>query len=184
MADQFEKRARQIGLEILGHDSIDAKAQEFSALMTTIRQKNPDLIYFGGTTQTKAGQLVKDMISAGMDKVKMMAPDGCYEKAMIDKTGAKFLVDRFYCTFGGLTPDRLLIGEVYAPVERLVAYYGHELSGAHLPCGSRTRRWTTSFRSSSRWAPAWIGRSRRTRSSMATSSASPSGRCSSTRDVT
>jgi alpha-glucosidase len=29
--------------------------------------------------------------------------------------------------------DRLLIGEIYLPVERLVAYYGTELSGAHLP---------------------------------------------------
>jgi len=29
--------------------------------------------------------------------------------------------------------DRLLIGEIYLPIERLVAYYGAELSGAHLP---------------------------------------------------
>ncbi|NVN88580.1 MAG: DUF3459 domain-containing protein [Rhodopseudomonas sp.] len=28
---------------------------------------------------------------------------------------------------------RLLIGEIYLPIERLVAYYGHDLSGAHLP---------------------------------------------------
>jgi len=30
-------------------------------------------------------------------------------------------------------PDRVLIGEIYLPVERLVAYYGRDLSGAHLP---------------------------------------------------
>jgi alpha-glucosidase len=29
--------------------------------------------------------------------------------------------------------DRVIIGEIYLPVERLVAYYGHDLSGAHLP---------------------------------------------------
>jgi alpha-glucosidase len=29
--------------------------------------------------------------------------------------------------------DRVLIGEIYLPVERLVAYYGQDLSGAHLP---------------------------------------------------
>ncbi|RKK03864.1 DUF3459 domain-containing protein [Pseudoroseomonas wenyumeiae] len=29
--------------------------------------------------------------------------------------------------------QRLLIGEIYLPVERLVTYYGHENSGAHLP---------------------------------------------------
>jgi alpha-glucosidase len=30
-------------------------------------------------------------------------------------------------------PDRVLIGEIYLPVERLVAYYGIEGSGVHLP---------------------------------------------------
>jgi len=30
-------------------------------------------------------------------------------------------------------PDRLLIGEIYLPVERLVAYYGRDLTGLHLP---------------------------------------------------
>ena len=29
--------------------------------------------------------------------------------------------------------DRLLIGEIYLPIERLVAYYGRNLDGAHLP---------------------------------------------------
>ena len=30
-------------------------------------------------------------------------------------------------------PDRLLIGEIYLPLDRLVAYYGEQLEGAHLP---------------------------------------------------
>lgn len=29
--------------------------------------------------------------------------------------------------------DRVLIGEIYLPIDRLVAYYGKDLSGAHLP---------------------------------------------------
>ena len=30
-------------------------------------------------------------------------------------------------------PERVLIGEIYLPVEKLAAYYGRDLSGAHLP---------------------------------------------------
>lgn len=30
-------------------------------------------------------------------------------------------------------PERVLIGEIYLPLNRLVAYYGEQLSGAHLP---------------------------------------------------
>ena len=34
---------------------------------------------------------------------------------------------------GGYGADRLLIGEAYLPIEQLVAYYGSDLSGLHLP---------------------------------------------------
>ena len=30
-------------------------------------------------------------------------------------------------------PDRVLIGEIYLPIEQLVTYYGRELKGANLP---------------------------------------------------
>ena len=30
-------------------------------------------------------------------------------------------------------PERVLIGEIYLPLERLVTYYGPDLSGVHLP---------------------------------------------------
>jgi alpha-glucosidase len=39
--------------------------------------------------------------------------------------GLREVVDEF--------PNRVLIGEIYLPVERLVTYYGKDLSGAHLP---------------------------------------------------
>ena len=39
--------------------------------------------------------------------------------------GLRAVIDEF--------PERVLIGEIYLPIERLVAYYGRGLSGAHLP---------------------------------------------------
>ncbi len=59
--------ARIWASKCLGRESIDDKAQEFKALMTTIKGLQPDLIYFGGTTQTKGGQIAKDMVAAGLD---------------------------------------------------------------------------------------------------------------------
>jgi alpha-glucosidase len=40
--------------------------------------------------------------------------------------------------------ERVLIGEIYLPIERLVAYYGHEGEGAHLPFNFHLllTRWT------------------------------------------
>jgi branched-chain amino acid transport system substrate-binding protein len=106
IADLFQARAEEIGLKVLGHEGIDAQAQEFKPLMTKIKAAGPQLIYFGGTTQTKAGQLVKDMLAVGLD-AKFMCPDGCYEDAFIDSAGADNLQDRALVTFGGLPPEKL-----------------------------------------------------------------------------
>lgn len=109
IADLFHARADELkdqGLIVLGHEGIDAQAQEFKPLMTKIKSVGPQLIYFGGTTQSKAGQLVKDMLAVGLD-AKFMCPDGCYEDAFIDSAGADNLKERALITFGGLPPDKL-----------------------------------------------------------------------------
>ena len=102
----FKSECSETHIKVLGHESIDTKAQEFKATMQKIKEKNPDLIYFGGTTQTKAGQLAKDMVAAGLS-CPMMAPDGCYEKAFIESAGADVLNDRCYITFGGMPPSEM-----------------------------------------------------------------------------
>src|SRR4028119_1881746 len=89
LADIFEASAKKQGIEILGNNGIDSKASDYKAVMNGIKDKAPDLIYFGGTTQTNAGQLIKDMRNVGMtaDKVKFMGPDGTFEQALIDAGG-------------------------------------------------------------------------------------------------
>jgi branched-chain amino acid transport system substrate-binding protein len=106
IADLFHARADELKLKVLGHEHIDAQAQEFKPLMDKIKSQGPDLIYFGGTTQTKAGQLVKDMLAVGLN-IKFMCPDGCFEDAFIDSAGAKNLEGRALITFGGLPAEKL-----------------------------------------------------------------------------
>jgi len=106
IADLFDERCREIGIDVLGHDSIDAKAQEFKSLMASIKAVGPDLVYFGGTTQSKGGQLAKDMASAGITAL-LMVPDGCREQVFIDSAGAANLEGRCFVTFGGLPPEKL-----------------------------------------------------------------------------
>jgi branched-chain amino acid transport system substrate-binding protein len=109
LADIFEASAKKQGIEILGNNGIDSKASDYKAVMNGIKDKAPDLIYFGGTTQTNAGQLIKDMRNVGMtaDKVKFMGPDGTFEQALIDAGGKD--AEGVYATFGGV-PARELKG--------------------------------------------------------------------------
>lgn len=106
LADEFQDRSSEIGIEVLGRESIDAKSQEFKTLMTKIKSLGPDLIYFGGTTQSKGGQLAKDMVGVGLD-AKFMGPDGCYEKVFITSAGESNVEGRAFITFGGFSPEYL-----------------------------------------------------------------------------
>jgi branched-chain amino acid transport system substrate-binding protein len=122
LADIVEQTAGDIGLTVLGHEGIDPKAQEYKSLMIKIKDKNPDFVYFGGTTQSNAGQLAKDMVAVGL-KAKLMVPDGCFEDAFITASGADNVNDRAFITFGGFPPDKLE-GQGAEFVKRYVAKYG------------------------------------------------------------
>ncbi len=125
LADIFETSAKENGLQVLGHEGIDAKASDYKALMTKIKALNPDLVYFGGITQNNAGQLVKDARNVGMtaDKVKFMGPDGTFEQALIDAAGKD--AEGFYATFGGV-PAKELTGAGKAWYESYKAKYKAE----------------------------------------------------------
>ncbi len=106
IADVFKRVCPKLGLEVVGYEGIDSKASNYRSLVTKIRSSGADLVYFGGTTQTNAGQIVKDLASGGA-KVTLMLPDGCREFALIESAG-KENIEGTYVTFGGMPPDLLL----------------------------------------------------------------------------
>ncbi|MBI4568083.1 MAG: branched-chain amino acid ABC transporter substrate-binding protein [Planctomycetes bacterium] len=122
IATLFKERCQEIDIEVLGHESIAANKQEFRSLMTKIKGTNPDLVYFGGTSQSKGGQVASDMVSVGLT-CKLMVPDGCREQAFIEAAGKENLEGRCYVTFGGLPPDQQK-GRGKAFVDRYVKKHG------------------------------------------------------------
>ncbi|HEY2759544.1 MAG TPA: branched-chain amino acid ABC transporter substrate-binding protein [Pirellulales bacterium] len=123
LADIFEKRAKALGLSIVGRDSLEPNTQEFRSKITQILSKEPDLVYFGGTTQTKGGQFCKELYDADF-KGKLMVPDGCMENAFIDAAGPKNANDHVYVTFGGVVPSKLT-GAGKEFVDKYKAKYGN-----------------------------------------------------------
>lgn len=130
LADAVKKHCQDpkmgFNIEVLGHTSIDPKAQTYETLMTKIKGLNPDAIYFGGTTQSNAGQMLKDMKNAGL-KAPVVGPDGCFESALIKAAGADTFEDvPFYATFGGLPTEGLIAagGKSKQYVESYAEKYG------------------------------------------------------------
>lgn len=106
VAEMFKRSASANGLEVVGFEGIDAKASNYRSLVVKIRQKNPELVYFGGTTQSNAGQIAKDIRSSGL-KVKLMVPDGCFENSFIESAGKENVEGSAFITFGGVPADQL-----------------------------------------------------------------------------
>jgi branched-chain amino acid transport system substrate-binding protein len=137
IANVFKATATKIGLEVVGSDSIDTKASNYRSLMTKIRGTNPDLVYFGGTTQSNGAQVLKDMRAAGL-KIPFMSPDGTFEKAFITSAGKDNVQPEaggVYITFGGLPSDKLTgkgaefvaaYKKRYGEMPEAYAVYGYE----------------------------------------------------------
>jgi branched-chain amino acid transport system substrate-binding protein len=123
-ADLFERRCNEIGVTVLGHEQISVKANDFKSIMNKIKALGPDLVYFGGTTQSKGGQIAKDMSEVNLD-CKMMVPEGCFEEAFITAAGAESVNGRCYVTFPGL-PAKEMTGTGKEFYERYKKKYNAE----------------------------------------------------------
>jgi branched-chain amino acid transport system substrate-binding protein len=102
----FRKGAEKRGIALRGFDKIDPKAANYRSLAVKVKQQQPDLVYFGGTTQSNAGQLVKDLRAAGVTS-RVMVPDGCFERAFIEAAGAAAVEGNTFITFGGVAAKEL-----------------------------------------------------------------------------
>src|SRR4051794_22332520 len=48
IASLFKDHCQEIGIEVLGQESIDEKATELKSTMTNIKSLAPDMVYYGG----------------------------------------------------------------------------------------------------------------------------------------
>jgi branched-chain amino acid transport system substrate-binding protein len=73
LADAYQGQAEKKGIKVLGRDRLDPKAADYTAVLTKIKQLNPDALYYGGVLQAgvklakQAHDIVPDMIKAGGD---------------------------------------------------------------------------------------------------------------------
>lgn len=107
IAGLFAKKCAEIGIRVLGHESIVTSQQNFKTLISSIKGKNPELVYFGGTTQSKGPQIALDMKGEGLT-CPLMVPDGCYEQKFIEGAGKEVFESlTCYATIGGFDPSEL-----------------------------------------------------------------------------
>lgn len=95
LADEF-KRNVESKTQIVAYEGIVQGENDYTAVLTKIKQLNPEIIYFGGI-YPEAGLLVKQMRDIGLDAI-FVSGDGVIDPEFI-KIGGK-ATEGSYMTFG------------------------------------------------------------------------------------
>ena len=74
VADEFIKGLKGAGVNIVGREFTNDKATDFTAILTTLKAKKPDVVFFGGMDAV-AGPMLRQMKQLGIS-AKFMGGDG------------------------------------------------------------------------------------------------------------
>jgi branched-chain amino acid transport system substrate-binding protein len=86
LADEFEKAAKAAGGEIVAREYTDDKKTDFTAILTSIKGKTPDLIFFGGM-DPQGGPMAQQMKRLGLS-AKLLGGDGLQNINFLKLAGA------------------------------------------------------------------------------------------------
>ena len=100
VAEVFKKTALAKGIQIVDEQYTTDKATDFMAILTAIKSKNPDGIFYGGM-DAQAGAMLRQMDQLNLSNVKFFGGDGiCTTEIIKIASGAKSL-DGVICAEGG-----------------------------------------------------------------------------------
>ncbi len=100
VAEVFKKTALSKGIQIVDEQYTTDKATDFMAILTAIKSKSPDGIFYGGM-DAQAGAMLRQMDQLNLSNVKFFGGDGiCTTEIIKIASGAKSL-EGVVCAEGG-----------------------------------------------------------------------------------
>lgn len=112
VAEVFAKTAKSKGMQVVDTQFTNDKATDFMAILTAIKAKGPDAIFYGGM-DPQAGPMLRQMEQLGMANVKYFGGDGiCTSEIIKLAAGAKTL-DNVICAEGGASLAKMPGGKAW-----------------------------------------------------------------------
>jgi len=109
LATEFEKTAKQLGLQVLSHDATNDKAVDFRSILTRIKGENPDAIMYGGMDAT-GGPFAKQAKQLGL-RAKVLAGDGACTDKLSELAGNA--TDNVVCSEVGMALEKMPGGKAF-----------------------------------------------------------------------
>ena len=106
VAEVFRETAKKKGVEIVDAQFTNDKATDFMAILTSIKGKNPDGVFFGGM-DAQAGPMLRQMEQLGMGNVKYFGGDGICTQEVIKLAGGAKTLNNMICAEGGASLQKM-----------------------------------------------------------------------------
>ena len=106
VAAVFKKTAAEKGITIVDEQFTTDKSVDFMAILTQIKSKNPDGVFYGGM-DPQAGPMLRQMEQLGMANVKYFGGDGICTMDLIKQSGGAKTLDNVVCAEGGASLEKM-----------------------------------------------------------------------------
>jgi branched-chain amino acid transport system substrate-binding protein len=112
VADVFKKTAESKGMKVVDQQFTTDKAVDFMAILTAIKGKNPDAIFYGGM-DPQAGPMLRQMEQLGLTRQKYFGGDGICTQDLIKQAGGAKTLENVICAEGGASLAKMPGGEAW-----------------------------------------------------------------------
>ncbi|NRF69854.1 branched-chain amino acid ABC transporter substrate-binding protein [Aquincola sp. S2] len=112
VAEVFKKTAQQKGITIVDEQFTTDKATDFMAILTAIKAKAPDGIFYGGM-DPQAGPMLRQMEQLGLANVKFFGGDGICTAKLAELSGGAKTLGNVVCAEGGASLEKMPGGKAW-----------------------------------------------------------------------
>lgn len=110
VADEFSKEAKKQGITVVGHEFTTDKSVDFLAILTSLKAKQPEAIFFGGYA-AQAAPMTRQMKQLGIT-AKLLGGDTLCSPEM-GKLGQEAVNDTVFCAQGGSMLEKAVGGPAF-----------------------------------------------------------------------
>ncbi|MBC5764316.1 branched-chain amino acid ABC transporter substrate-binding protein [Ramlibacter albus] len=112
VAEVFKKTAQSKGLQVVDEQFTNDKATDFMSILTAIKAKAPDAIFYGGM-DPQAGPMLRQMEQLGLANVKYFGGDGICTAELAKLSGGAKTLGNVVCAEGGASLDKMPGGKAW-----------------------------------------------------------------------
>ena len=112
LADVFKATAKEKGIEVVAEEFTTDKATDFMAILTGIKAKKPDAVFFGGL-DAQAGPMLRQLAQLGLTDVKFFGGDALCTEKLPELSSKAASIKNVTCATGGASIQKMQGGTAW-----------------------------------------------------------------------